>query len=78
MIVSSWIGLLGPRDMPPAAVQRISEVASNILRQPDFQQRMVGNSMEIRGGTPAAFKAYIQADAAKWSALAKTVNLKLQ
>jgi tripartite-type tricarboxylate transporter receptor subunit TctC len=72
------MGLMGPRDMPPAAVQRISEVVSTIMKQPDFQQKMAAISMDIRGGTPADFRAVIKADAARWSKLAKTVSLKIQ
>lgn len=78
IMVSSWMGLMGPRDMPPAAVQRVADVTGAIMRQPDFQKRMADISMEIRGGSPAAFKAAIQADTVKWSNLAKTVNLKQQ
>lgn len=78
IVVSSWMGLMGPRDMPHADVQRIADVVGAILRQPDFQNTMANISMEIRGGTPATFKTVIQADSAKWSALAKTVNLKQQ
>lgn len=74
--VSSWMGLMGPRDMPPAAVQRVAEVTNAIMKQPDFQKRMADISMEIRGGTPANFKSVIQADTVKWSSLAKTVNIK--
>ena len=78
VIVSSWIGLMGPRDMPAAAVQRVADAAATIMKQPDFQQRMAANSMEIKGGTPANFRTAIQQDAAKWTSLAKTVNLKQQ
>ncbi|VTU45574.1 Bug family tripartite tricarboxylate transporter substrate binding protein [Variovorax sp. PBL-E5] len=76
--VSSWMGLMGPRDMPASAVRRMAEVADDILKQPDFQKQMADISMEIRGGSPASFRAAIQADTVKWSKLAKTVNLKQQ
>jgi tripartite-type tricarboxylate transporter receptor subunit TctC len=75
---SVWIGLMGPRGMPAAAVQRIADVADAIMKQPDFEQRMAANSMEIRGRTPAAFRSAIQADSARWTELAKTVNLTVQ
>ena len=75
---SVWLGLMAPRGTPPAVIQRTADVASTIMKQPDFQQKMTALSMEIRGGTPAAFKTAIQADAAKWAALAKAINLKPQ
>ena len=78
IIVSSWMGLMGPRDMPPAAIQRIADVIGAIMNQPDFQKKMADISMEIRGGTSANFRSAIQADTVKWSNLAKTVNLKQQ
>lgn len=78
IIVSSWMGLMGPRDMPRASIQRIADVVGAVLNRPDFQNKMADISMEIRGGTPAMFKAAIQADTAKWSNLAKTVDLKQQ
>ncbi|MBC5763438.1 Bug family tripartite tricarboxylate transporter substrate binding protein [Ramlibacter albus] len=76
--VSSWMGLMAPRDTPPAVIQRMATVAGEIMKQPDFQKKMADISMEIRGGTPANFKSAIQADTVKWSNLAKTVNLKQQ
>ena len=76
--VSSWMGLMGPRDMPAADVQRIADVVGTIMKQPDFQQKMENISMDIGGGTPADFRTVIQADSNKWAGLAKTVNLKLQ
>lgn len=75
---SVWIGLMAPKDTPPAAVQRIADLADSIMKQPDFQRLMAANSMEIRGGTPAAFRSVIQADSAKWTTLSKTVNLNVQ
>jgi len=69
---------MGPRDMPPAAIQRIADVIGAIMNQPDFQKKMADISMEIRGGTSANFRSAIQADTVKWSNLAKTVNLKQQ
>ena len=78
IIVSSWMGLMGPREMPRADIQRIADVVGAVLKRPEFQSKMADISMDIRGGTPAAFKAAIQADAAKWSNLAKTVDLKQQ
>src|SRR3569623_1263002 len=75
---SVWLGLMAPRGTPPAVIQRTADVASTIMKQPDFQQKMTALSMEIRGGTPAAVKTAIQADAAKWAALAKAINLKPQ
>jgi tripartite-type tricarboxylate transporter receptor subunit TctC len=76
--ISSWMGLMGPRGMPQAAIQRLAEVANTIMKMPEFQQKMSDLSMDVRGGAPAAFQAAIQADSAKWSALAKTVNIKMQ
>lgn len=76
VVASVWVGLMGPKDMPATAVQRIAEISSSILQQPDFQQKMAGLSMTIQGGSPAALRSVIQADTHKWSQLAKTVNLK--
>jgi tripartite-type tricarboxylate transporter receptor subunit TctC len=75
MLASVWIGLMGPRDMPAAAVRRVAEVSDAIIQQADFQQKMAANSTEVKGGTAAAFKAVIDADTFKWNKLAKSVKL---
>lgn len=78
MVASVWVGLMGPKDLPAATIQRIAEVSNAILKQPEYRQKMEGLSMIIQGGSPADLRAVIQADTRKWSQLAKTVNLKIE
>lgn len=78
VVASVWVGLMGPKDLPAATVQRLAEVSNAILKQPDYKQKMEGLSMAIHGGTPADLRAVIQTDTRKWEQLAKTANLKIE
>ncbi|OZI60827.1 Bug family tripartite tricarboxylate transporter substrate binding protein [Bordetella genomosp. 11] len=72
---SVWIGLMAPKGTPRDRIDRLSDVVGGLLRQADFQKLMADNNMEVRGGSIQAFQDMMRADAARWDALAKSVNL---
>jgi tripartite-type tricarboxylate transporter receptor subunit TctC len=76
--VVSWFGLYGPRGMPPDLVKRINEDVNKVLRSPEMVARFVSLGLEpARGGSSAEFASMVAKDTARWSALAKQFNIKL-
>ena len=51
-------------------------LCNQVLRDPTLRELMLSQGNEIGGGTPADFAALIKAEAAKWSAVVKTANIK--
>ena len=67
MDVSPWFGVVGPANMPPAAVAKISQALARMSTDPDFKQRLhVVGATPMQGSTPAAFTAEIKAEIIYW------------
>jgi tripartite-type tricarboxylate transporter receptor subunit TctC len=71
----AWIGLIGPRDLPPAITARLNREIVQILKFPDVQQVLADNGLEIIANTPAEFAAMIKEDARIWNAAAASAGL---
>lgn len=73
-----WFGLLAPAATPKAVVDKLSEDANRVLREPEVVQRMAALGAEPAGNTPAQFADYIRADQAKWSRLMRERGIKTE
>jgi tripartite-type tricarboxylate transporter receptor subunit TctC len=75
--VSSWQGLLAPAATPPAIVAKLQREIARILALPEVRQRLAAVAAEPVGSTPAQFRAYIESEIARWSAVARRAGLAL-
>lgn len=70
---STWYGLFGPANMPPAITKKMSDAVIGIISKPEFKQWL----METQGITPAAdsspeaFTKIHQADIKRWAEIVK-------
>ena len=71
----AWIGLLAPRDLPPATTARLHAEIVRILKVVDVQQVLADNGLEVIANTPSEFAAMIREDAKIWNAAAATAGL---
>jgi tripartite-type tricarboxylate transporter receptor subunit TctC len=76
--VSSWNGLLAPARTPPAIVAKLHREVVRILALPDVRERFAAQAAEPVGSTPEAFRAYIQSEIDRWSAVSKKANVVLE
>lgn len=72
----SWQGLFAPAGTPPELVARISAEVNKAIKTPDIQDFFASRGFLIEGTTPAAFKAFIEAELKKWSAIVKASGAK--
>jgi tripartite-type tricarboxylate transporter receptor subunit TctC len=70
------LGLFGPKDMPEALQERLSAEVRDILRESAMQQRLTNLGLLARGTTPGEFRAVIDAQRAKWAAIAQAHDIK--
>ena len=77
VVVSNWLGLVGPKGMPAAAVARLNESFNKALATADLRTKITGPGNEVGGGTPEEFAAFIAAENKRWSTLVKEKNIKL-
>jgi tripartite-type tricarboxylate transporter receptor subunit TctC len=71
----SWVGLLGPKSMPPATVARFHDAAVKVLADPAMRARLEAIGAVPVGNTPAEFAAQMKADIERWTALVKAAGI---
>ncbi|MEY5021810.1 MAG: hypothetical protein RIS72_385 [Pseudomonadota bacterium] len=72
-----WYGVVGPANMPAAVVKVLNDAMLNVLSQPDFKDKLSSEAVELMPMKPAEFAAYMKADLARWTQLAKARNIQL-
>jgi tripartite-type tricarboxylate transporter receptor subunit TctC len=75
---SVWFGLWGPAKMPPELLAKIHDDVAKALDFPETKQFFQTNSLERVDLSPADFSKLIQGDLAHWSALIKSVGVKIE
>ena len=73
---ASWYGLVGPRGMPSALVQRMSDDINRVLAMPDIAQRLDEFGAEDAGGSPQKFAAFIASEYVKWAKVVKDAGVR--
>ena len=72
-----WLGLMAPKGMPKAIVDRLNEAVSKISAQADVKQQWGKQGAVPIILNPTQFDKYLQDDIAKWATVIKTANIKL-
>ncbi len=72
----AWGGMIGPANMPPAIVQRLSKEINEILKQKDVTDRMLAEGTVPTPSGPEEFTAYIRAELKKWGDVVKMAGIK--
>jgi tripartite-type tricarboxylate transporter receptor subunit TctC len=72
-----WYGSVGPAHLPADIVKRLNETQVAVLKAPDLAEKLAGEAVEPWPMTPEQFGEYIRADIARWTALAKARNIRL-
>jgi tripartite-type tricarboxylate transporter receptor subunit TctC len=77
-VMGSWYGLFGPKDLPPAVLNKLSTSILQALKEPEFQaglQRVGATGMPL---TPAQSKAFLEADITRWVNIANELQIRSQ
>jgi tripartite-type tricarboxylate transporter receptor subunit TctC len=74
----NWYGLLAPAGVPKAIVSKLNGQVNAILLTPDFVAALAREGAEPAGGTPEAFRKFLQAEIAKWTKVIETAGVKEQ
>ncbi len=73
--LTSWYGLLAPAGTPAEVVAKIHADVTAVLAGADMQKSFSTQGLEMAGGTPQAFGAFIRDEAAKFARIAKAGNI---
>lgn len=63
---SAWFGLFLPAGAPAGMAEQVQAAFARVVPQPDFQEKVAVLGIETLGSTPADFRAFMQADLARW------------
>lgn len=70
-----WYGLMVPAGTPAAIVQRLNAETNAVLADAEIRKKAEAVGLQPRGGTPAAFSAFIQSETRKWAQVIKAANI---
>lgn len=64
-----WFGMAAPAKTPRAVVDKLNRETNRVLQLPDVRQRLDQLGLEVEGGSPAKFDAFIKSESARLSKL---------
>ena len=71
-----WTGMLAPAKTPRAIIESVNREVVRIVRSPALTNRLVQLGSDTVGSSPEEFSAFLKAEIAKWSKIAKQVGLR--
>jgi tripartite-type tricarboxylate transporter receptor subunit TctC len=71
-----WHGLIGPKDLPKAVVDKIGGEVNKLLKQSETASQLEGDGVAPAGGTPAQFAAQIKKEIGIWKKVAADAGVK--
>lgn len=75
--VVGWFGWLAPANTPRPIVSRLHAEIVKVLGIPDVRERLLSQSTEPVGNTPAEFAAFIKSEHAKWGKVIRDANVRI-
>jgi tripartite-type tricarboxylate transporter receptor subunit TctC len=74
--VSAWNGILAPRGLPRPLVMQLNREFNRIAENPEVRDRALAQGTELAAQTPEQFGAFLTAQTAKWSRVAKAAGMR--
>ena len=75
--MTNWVGMLAPAATPRAIVLKLNREIVAILNAPDMKERFRTQGVDLVGGTPEEFAAFIRSELAKWRKVVKDSGAKV-
>jgi tripartite-type tricarboxylate transporter receptor subunit TctC len=75
--VDSWQGVFLPAKTPADIIAKMSTDITTVLAVPAVKDKLAQTAYAAQGSSPAALGQWMEADAAKWSAVIKTAGIKI-
>ncbi len=74
----AWYGLVGPKEMPEALVQRIAEEAVRATRSEGAKGIVASQGGDMVGSTPRGFADFIAAERARYAAIVQAAGMMVE
>ena len=71
-----WHGLIGPKGLPQAIVERVNAELNKALKSKDMEEKLAADGVSSAGGTPQQFGTLIKRDIDTWAKVVKAAGVK--
>lgn len=76
--VNNWTGVFVPAATPAEVIARLNAELVKVLAMPEVKKRLLDNGIDALSNTPEQFAIYIRAETAKWGAVIRDANVKVE
>jgi tripartite-type tricarboxylate transporter receptor subunit TctC len=76
-VVDAWFGLAATAGTSADVIAKLNAETARSMNQADVRERLAGQGLFVKTGTPAELAALMQSEIAKWSKVVKAANLKI-
>jgi tripartite-type tricarboxylate transporter receptor subunit TctC len=76
--VTIWLGLWGPKGMPPELVTRLNTDIAAALKSPKVRELFAAQDAQGVGSTPAQFTTRVRDELARWQRIVRAAKIKPQ
>jgi tripartite-type tricarboxylate transporter receptor subunit TctC len=75
--VTNWHGLIGPKGMPRAVVERLNAEMTKILRLKDMDERLQTDGVSPAGGTPEQLFEQVRREIEQWRQVVARAGIRI-
>jgi tripartite-type tricarboxylate transporter receptor subunit TctC len=72
-----WNGVFVPHGTPPAIVTKLNAAINQAIASPEVKERFAQLNIEVRPGTPAEFRVFVEDQMQHWAKVVKEANIHL-
>ena len=70
-----WIGLVAPAAVPRDIITRLNSEVQKMLDSPDIGGKLVAMGLDVAGGKPEQFAAFLREDSARYAKIVKAAKI---
>ena len=77
LLIENWYGMIGPAGLPRDVLDKINRVAVEAMSDPNVKDKLGDQGLTLVPQTPEQFRAFIAAEAIKWSNVVRKAGLEV-
>ncbi|PWS36282.1 LacI family transcriptional regulator [Falsiroseomonas bella] len=77
-VVTSWQAVMAPGGMAPALQARVHAAVVEALKHPENVQRLNAIGFDVVGNSPAEYRAFQEAEIARWREVVRAANIRAE
>jgi tripartite-type tricarboxylate transporter receptor subunit TctC len=74
---TAWFGIVGPPGMAKEIVAKVQSDIVAALKNPSIRERLMGQGLNLIGGQPAEFHAFLREELGKWAKVVKASGARV-